>query len=65
MRRYVGTRGPAAGACGGGNFYGNFGAAVVESLSSSPLCPLKISHSKPVKVIVMTGDGNDRGGVYP
>ena len=57
--------GPAAGACRGGNSDGNCSTAVVESLSSSPLCPLDIVHGKPGNVRIMTDDGGDRGGVNP
>ena len=58
-------RGPTTGAYVGGNSDGNGGAAVVESSPLSHLCPLKIAHSKPVKVRIMTGDGGNREGVYP
>ena len=58
-------KGPAEGACRGVNSDRNCGAAVIESLSFSPLCPLDTAHGKPRKFRIMTGDGGDRGGVYP
>ena len=32
---------------------------------SSPLCPLAIAKGKPGKVGFVTGDGGNRGGIYP